>query len=353
MTTPEDLLRKLGAETSVDPDAVARVEQRLLGRDSAIDALLRTHPGAAYGAETRVEARLRKSIGVRERVPTWVRLLPAAGSVAAAAAVAAAVTGVMVSSHGEPEQVAISGALQSPTSWASLAPASGVAITYEGTGAMGGTGRAPRIAWEAGTIHVEVEHGAGIDLRVETREAEVRVVGTGFSVTRDAFGTRVEVRHGRVAVHCEGADEDRFIDAGASAVCVPRSAAGLLARAEAQHEAGAPAAEVLRTLDDAVGAGGDAATVDEVLAVRALRRAEAGLVTDSLADARVVLGHSGSPREHEMRQLAANQALRAEGCTSAMGHLRDLALSGDAEAARWVAACEADPAAADGLRLGR
>lgn len=353
MTAPDDLLRQLGAETTADPDVVARLQDRLLRQGNAVDALLRAHPAPAHGAAARVEARLRKTVGVRERVPTWVRLLPAVGSVGAAAAVAAVVAGFVVTRWNRVEPAEFSGALQSPSAWASLSPVSGVAFTYEGTGAMGGTGKAPRIAWEAGTIHVEVEHGQGIDLRVQTREAEVRVVGTGFSVTRDAMGTRVDVRHGRVAVHCDGAADDRFVDAGATAVCLPRSAAGLLARAEALHEAGASSAEVLLTLNEAVAAGGDGATMDEVVAVRALRRAEAGMAQEALDDARRVLVHPGSPRETEMRQLAANQALRVEGCAGALGYLQTLAAAGDEAAARWLAACEADPAAADTLHAGR
>ncbi|MFH1463350.1 MAG: FecR domain-containing protein, partial [Pseudomonadota bacterium] len=88
----------------------------------------------------------------------------------------------------------------------SLSPSPEVALAYQGAGQLEGTRQAPRIQWESGTVHVEVEPDQGIQLSLVTREAEVQVVGTAFSVTRDALGSRVEVDHGRVRVTCVGGD---------------------------------------------------------------------------------------------------------------------------------------------------
>jgi hypothetical protein len=107
-----------------------------------------------------------------------------------------------------------------------------VVVSADGNGRATGVHRRPVIEWQSGTVHVEVTPGAGVDLRVETREASIHVVGTGFDVTRDVLGTRTEVQHGRVEVRC-GTDAPLFLDAGDGHTCEPVSAAGMLARARA------------------------------------------------------------------------------------------------------------------------
>jgi hypothetical protein len=157
----------------------------------------------------------------------------------------------------------------------------------------------PRLEWEQGTLKVEVEPERGIDLAVHTREAEVRVVGTRFSVTRDALGTGVVVTHGHVAVLCADG-EKALLGAGEARVCPPTHAAGLLGRANA------------------------------------LAAAEASL--------------AGSPaRPSELRHLAVRNAIAMTGCPAALPHLRVL-VGEDATAPELVyfADCVADtePAAA-------
>lgn len=104
-----------------------------------------------------------------------------------------------------------------------LTPA--VQLRYSGSGVVGGTDRAPRIRWEVGELRVEVD--PGIALSVETDDAVVRVLGTLFTVVRDARGTTVSVERGRVSVSCV----DHVLEPGMSATCLPTRPAGLLARA--------------------------------------------------------------------------------------------------------------------------
>lgn len=104
---------------------------------------------------------------------------------------------------------------------------SAVQLQYAGTGTVSGTERAPRIRWEVGELRVEVN--PGIALSVETDEGLVTVLGTIFTVVRDARGTTVSVERGRVSVSCA----DHVLEPGMSATCLPRRPAGLLARARA------------------------------------------------------------------------------------------------------------------------
>ena len=55
-----------------------------------------------------------------------------------------------------------------------------VVLIPSGAGTVEGSTLSPRIAWDQGSIDVEVEPGKNIDLAVLTRDAEVRVKGTVF-----------------------------------------------------------------------------------------------------------------------------------------------------------------------------
>lgn len=144
-----------------------------------------------------------------------------------------------------------------------LAAADGVDLRYSGFGRLSGTPTAPRIEWSSGEIGVEVASGRGLDVRVQTREARVRVVGTGFTVARDATGTAVAVSHGRVEVVC-GDEPAVYLGAGESRTCMPVSAAGRLARARTLREQGAPAEAVLAEAREAHAKGPDAVVAGEL-----------------------------------------------------------------------------------------
>jgi hypothetical protein len=311
-----EILRRFLLETEPSPFAVRRVRRRLEEPErEPIRALLHALPEPAAGAEARIRARLARPA----RAPS--RLAPALGlAVVAAAAVALAYALVPRA----PEPVAL--ILSSEVAWSSVDPAPAVALGFQGTGSVSGDERSPRILWESGTLEVRVEPDRGVALVVETREAEVRVVGTAFSVTSDVLGTRVDVDHGRVAVRCVGSEEVR-IAAGERRTCLPTTAARLLARATALEVQGAPPLELLQTADaglalDPPGFLRSEFAYRRISALDALERD-----AESLADAERYLdgGLGEEKRRNEVRRLAARLAWNAGGCTAALPHLEQLA----------------------------
>ncbi len=117
-----------------------------------------------------------------------------------------------------------------------LTPA--VALAFRGSGSATGPFVSPRLHWDVGTLDVEVDPAAGIDLVVDTSEGRARVVGTGFTVTRDALGTTVEVAHGAVAVSC-GDGWSGTLRATERHACLPLTASGWLMRVGALRDSGA------------------------------------------------------------------------------------------------------------------
>ena len=112
----------------------------------------------------------------------------------------------------------------------------GVWARYQGTGTQHGD--QPLITWQIGVLVLSVDPEARVDVTIQTQEAEVRVVGTVLTVDRDALGTSVRVAHGRVEVTCSG-EATVVVPGGQTEVCLPRTAAGMLGRAEALERDGA------------------------------------------------------------------------------------------------------------------
>ncbi len=127
-----------------------------------------------------------------------------------------------------------------------LTPA--VALAFRGSGAATGPFASPRLHWDVGTLEVEVDPSAGVNVIVETREATVRVIGTGFTVIRDALGTTVDVAHGAVAVSC-GDGWAGTLHVGEHHTCLPLTAPGWLLRVQALRDQGANADALLLALD--------------------------------------------------------------------------------------------------------
>jgi len=330
-------LARFAAATRANAKAVARVRRRIDATHGDADtaSLLAALPRHAPGATARVRARLARRER-RNRLPAW-----GLGALALAALV---FLGVRVLTPPPPPP--LSATLAAPTAWQALAPTDEVRLDFQGQGVLAGTARAPRLDWEQGTLKVEVEPERGIDLAVHTREAEVRVVGTGFSVTRDALGTGVVVTHGHVAVLCADG-EKALLGAGEARVCPPTHAAGLLGRANALAAQGdtAAALEAARA-GLATDASGAVRSELELTTVDALTRL--GRADEALAAAEASL--AGSPaRPSELRHLAVRNAITTTGCPAALPHLRVL-VGEDATAPELVyfADCVADtePAAA-------
>jgi len=311
-----EILRRFLRETEPSPFAVRRVRRRLDEPDrESLRALLRTLPEPSEGAEARIRARL------AQPAPAPSRLVPALGFAAAAAAVAALVLALVPRA---PEPVAL--ALSSDTEWTRVEPAPAVTLGFQGTGRVTGDERSPRVLWESGTLDVQVEPGQGVALVVETREAEVRVVGTAFSVTSDVLGTRVDVDHGKVAVRCVGSGES-LLGTGERHTCLPTTAAGLLGRATALMVQGAPAADLLATANAGLAVEAPDALRHEFLGRRIRALADLDRDAEALADAERFLdaGLGEKERRTEIRRLAVDLAWNTGGCTAALPHLEQLA----------------------------
>ena len=163
-----------------------------------------------------------------------------------------------------------------------------VQLDYAGRGELVGDAEAPRIHWESGRLTARVTPNRGVDLQVLTPEATVRVVGTVFSVERDLLGTRVQVQRGKVSVTCAGGQELLLVG-GDEGECLPRTAAGLLARARALQEAGGADLRVLASLDAGLDRQSTPAVRAELRWVRAEHLAAMGLHDDARSEARAAL----------------------------------------------------------------
>ncbi|MFT4621666.1 MAG: ferric-dicitrate binding protein FerR (iron transport regulator) [Myxococcota bacterium] len=322
-------LRQVAEDTAPTGDELRRVTARLNAQIAPTTNLLaQLDPVSPFEVE-----RLRRRLeGPRLRQPTrWA--LPAAGSVGLAAA--AVVFGVFTA----PEPAPATEIELVATELASAAPSSLLRLDYEGVGRVSGADPAWEVSWERGTVHVDVTPDAGAEVSVRTRDAVVRVVGTAFTVTRDELGTAVDVDHGRVELTCMlgGVLE---LTAGGHHVCLPATAAGLLGRALALEDRGAPPEQRLEALDAALSLTAPEPVLAEVLATRVRPLLDAGRHDDALQAAEAYVDRGGG-REDELRHVAAHLALSLHGCDRAVPHLRALVTPSPEESAH-LAACGDD-----------
>ncbi len=315
-----------------------RTEDEELSQDLRAARLLSSLPQSSPVACQRVRARLARSgpaEGLAARDPGRPRALRLVtiGVMTGAIAAAGLFVARAVIEPVAPEPVAVAATLSAEAGWTIDTSLPNVALSYTGAGSIDGHSDAPRIKWDSGVLNVEVAADKGVRLAVTTREAEVRVVGTGFTVARDTLGTRVEVRHGRVEVDC-GEDVTRALDAGDSAVCLPTSAAGLLGRARALQASDAPAADALDALDRGLAIVGPQPSVRDELTVRRVRALyDLARHGEALAAARTYLGNDGGGRRGDVELLAAGSAAALGGCAVAAPWLLEAGPSA-------VAACE-------------
>jgi FecR protein len=216
-----------------------------------------------------------------------------------------------------------------------------VSLVWTGRGSLGGTRAAPVVNWERGLVEVEVEPNQGIHLSVQTREATVKVVGTGFEVRRDMQGTSVLVRHGKVEVTCSDGGPSVLLGAGQQRLCAPTTAVGMLARARARQSAGTPAAELLPLVEQGLAATDRSEVVEgelNVMKVQLLQ--ELDRKAEALQIAEAYLQNPAAPRLVEMHRVAAALGMATSGCDVAKVHLRIL-MKMDPKVAdlRQLAAC--------------
>ncbi len=293
--------------TGADDSDVARAQARLDAADlpAGYDpSELKDAPRPGRGAAARVEARLR----AHSQPP------PAPWGWSAGMAVVMVTAALLLLSIGGPplpeedvwadEPVIVA---EGPrlldraldTSSPQVSPSEHVRLLIHGEGDLGGATDAPRIAWSHGALGVDVDPGHGVDLQVTTAEANVAVIGTAFTVDRDARrGTRITVRTGQVRVLCLGA-EPTELDNGGELLCPSRAAllgdARRLAR-DGEHLSAITAA----TRGLAMGA--DGALAGELLFVRLESRIAVGQVAEAKADAQAYLLTDG-PRAASVRAL--------------------------------------------------
>jgi len=234
------LLRDLKDATAATPAAVDRLAERVAAGDAPATALLRHLPNVPAGATERLVRRL---AAPRRPRRAWVAVV----------VVVAVALALFWPHRPVPVEIAVEPDLP-PVPLASLTPedlgwGADVRLSYAGTGEVSGSTRVPVIRWDYGTLGVDVRHGAGVTLVVQTPDARVDVVGTALDVTRDTLGTRVTVHTGTVRVTCEDrADLARLVAAPEAVTCLPARAAGLLGRARALHAEGMEI-ESLRSLE--------------------------------------------------------------------------------------------------------
>lgn len=329
MRIPSEIAAEIREATRATPTGVSRVRARV--RDTMglgeTHALLRGVPPVAHGAEERVRRRVLATLEERRR-PQRARWAVGVGALGLAAAAGLAFLVVAPMSHPDDPDAPLDTALRSVGALQSLQPSRHVKLHYDGVGELSGTEAAPVIAWRSGVLEVEVEKGAGVDLRVRTREGEVRVIGTAFRVSRDVLGTGIEVERGVVEVTCEGSAPVRLTAAEGS-LCVPTSAAGLLGRARALHGAGDEVGAVGAASAGLTLAGHGDPAWGELVAVQTEIHEAAGRRAEALALAERYLASGAMVRRAEMLHLAANAAHAVGGCERALPHLRTLRAVGD------------------------
>ncbi|GDX78306.1 hypothetical protein LBMAG42_01170 [Deltaproteobacteria bacterium] len=311
-------LRAFARSTEASAAQVGAVRERLpLPGDveSESRSLLANRLGADAGAAERVRARLAYGAPARTR---WV-----AATAAMAAAILVTFVGAAAMGGAWPSENSPLDTTLSDTALVRLDATPHVALRFAGDGRLGGSEQAPRIEWVHGALSVEVEPNQGVQLSVHTAEAEVRVIGTGFDVVRDARGTRVSVAHGQVAVVCEGGAA-RVLKAGESAECAPASAAGLLGRAQALRQRAVGDDAVLEAAELGLGAHPDAALAAELTLMRAQSLAALDRHEEAYGVAAAALDAGAGTRQADLEHLAAREGLRAEGCEAALRHLRRL-----------------------------
>ncbi len=350
MNSPDDLLRRYARQTEPEPEAQARLAARLALRTDpeAARRLLAELPGPDEFALRRVLARLRESVRLGRRVAMPLGPAPL---IAAGAALAVLAFGVVVGPElvDQPPPTMIAATLEGTEPTLST-PAPGVQLEYTGWGFVSGSERAPRLQWGAGTLHVEVDPGAGIDLRIETPNGEVQVVGTVFDVHVDDLGTRVDVIRGTVRVLC-ALGPTSLLGAGQDATCVRTSAPNLLNFAVQARTRGGTPGQVLSLAEQGLALDPEPGLVrDELQLVRfqSLLQLERAADARSAADAYLV--NPAAPRRVDVLRTTAKLAFAEGSCPMAVPYLSALAETGGAAADDLIplARClgRADPARA-------
>ncbi len=316
-------------ETTPNEEVVERVKDEVLGDAEYARVMLAHLPEVPADAVLRTQARI--TAEARDRKRSWGWMAAPLGLAAAAALV----IGVM-SVPSAPVELAQT--LAADGEQIEVQPTEHVRLAYDGQGQLGGTDRAPRLQWESGSVHVEVTPDQGIDFRVQTADAEVRVLGTVFDVNSTHLGTQVTVNEGKVAVLCEDGVE-RVLRAGETGECLPSTAAGLLGRARAFQAQGAHDLSLMAAEKGLAIKGTEPAVVSELSLVRIEELVALGSASEAVSMVeRYLQLHPGSNRAPELHRTAAAVLLQRGDCVSAWPHL-DALPDRTPDEDGWLAAC--------------
>jgi ferric-dicitrate binding protein FerR (iron transport regulator) len=306
-----EIFARFRRETAPSPRSIERLRERVgheVSDAQVSRAVLQHLPGVAPGAEARVRARLAAPRPAPSRRPVVVVGL--VGLAAAAAGLA------LVALQDDP-QAPVQASLSSDTQRAELSPSPELALVYQGVGSLDGTRQAPHIRWESGTVHLDVEPEQGIELVVDTPEAQVQVVGTAFAVTRDALGTRVEVDRGRVRVTCLDGDS-HMLGAEERVTCLPTNAQRMLVRINELRARGASPEQLLASAEHALERYPGTVLDSElqVARIEALHRLDRFSEAYRQAQAYLEAGHEA--RRDDLLVLTARLAFDQGGCAEAV-----------------------------------
>lgn len=289
----KDVMAHLRAETEPDPQAVARLTRRVSADHAA-------------------------------RSPATAPWLAGTAAVVLGAVLFASLSGPF-------SQDVLPQTLR-PSGDAPVVIAPDVQAIIDGQGQVRGTTRDLWIDWESGTLELTLNAPSGVwpsttTVRIKTAEGDYEARGEAtLQLTRDALGSTAAVVTGAVFARCDARSHVQLAP-GERHECLPRTAAGLLARARAFERSGAPPTDVLGALALAeraqtadvpavVSAEIQAAKLPSLLALQdwstATQAAEEALRIEPRA------------RAEELHRLLASLALRQGSCEAALPHLRAL-----------------------------
>ncbi|MCB9742952.1 MAG: FecR domain-containing protein [Alphaproteobacteria bacterium] len=216
-----------------------------------------------------------------------------------------------------------------------------VEMQSEGVGEISGTRGAPVYQLESGKVLFSVTPEQGIDLRVHTEEAEVRVLGTVFSVERTDLGTEVKVQEGTVWVKCKGPNgQEPTLVAGMSDTCKPVTAERWANRAMQLEKTGGSPEALSEAIAAALAGGITGENKGHVLAMRmesAMARQE---YLSALADAKSILDAGFQDTRKDALKYAALLSFNtAQTCEAALPYMELLEQEGHEVPADLAAAC--------------
>lgn len=287
-----DALARAAREASTPTEsAVRRLHAALLAAHPEGGDLASLVRGAGAAEEEEVErlaARLRAAARRRRR---WAG--PTLGAALLAASVLLAVWGARPRALDQPLVA------DTPTAMTLTAQ---LHATVDGEGRLTGVPLAPRLDWRRGSLTLDVQPNAGVDLVVTTPEARVQVVGTVFEVQRTPLGTAVRVSRGEVRVFCTAGPE-ASLTAGQELTCWPHTLGGLLGRVQTLRSERASAEALQATLDRALRTEGPAALRGELLTHQLRLHRDEGRTAAAAQTARTYLDEAHPARRAEVEAV--------------------------------------------------